>query len=188
MDAWLETTLAMCLRGMAGGAVLGIVPYLGLQFYLDGIDALHCVILSAFMVSSPIFTFLAHPSLSFAVLKSVPVPLVLNALAFLSNSFPRLPPSHCRLFSYTTNILRTPLHHSKILVYLVIASIPLCAFFPSACFLECCSFGIFHVHQYCARAVHMRDLGHFFVSRDIAIWERIECGEHDRNLITHRMF
>lgn len=86
-DAWLGDALLMCLRGMAGGAILGIMLYLALQSYLEGIDALDCVIFGASMLSSVTLIILARPSLSFATLTSVPIPLILHALAFLSNSF-----------------------------------------------------------------------------------------------------
>jgi phosphatidylinositol glycan class O len=86
-DAWLSDILPLCLRGMAGGTIVGILSYLALQSYLDGVDALHCIIFGASLVSSFVFIVSAWPSLSFGTLKYVPVPLILHTLSFFSNSF-----------------------------------------------------------------------------------------------------
>ena len=84
---WLGVALPMCLRGLAGGGIVGMLSYLALSSYLEGIDALHCVIFGAFLVSSFVLIVLARPSLSFATFKCIPVPLILHTLSFLSNSF-----------------------------------------------------------------------------------------------------
>ena len=86
-DAWLSGVMPMCLRGMAGGAVVGILSYVALQSYLEGVDALHCVIFGASFVSSFVFIVLARPSLSLAALKHIPLQLILHTLSFFSNSF-----------------------------------------------------------------------------------------------------
>ncbi|KAF9005177.1 hypothetical protein BDQ17DRAFT_1353965 [Cyathus striatus] len=73
-DDWLKEQLPRIVRGLAGGAVLGVVTYLPLQSYLPGIDALDCVLFAAPLVSS-------------VSLKSIPIILVLHGITFFSNSF-----------------------------------------------------------------------------------------------------
>ncbi|TFK38348.1 hypothetical protein BDQ12DRAFT_109059 [Crucibulum laeve] len=86
-DAWLGTQLNRCIRGAAGGAILGLLGYLGLQSYMPGIDALDCILFSAPLASCITLIISSPPQITLRTLKSTPVILVLHTLAFLSNSF-----------------------------------------------------------------------------------------------------
>ncbi|THV05120.1 hypothetical protein K435DRAFT_648201 [Dendrothele bispora CBS 962.96] len=81
---WLETKLWKSFRGLAGGASLGILLFLGLEPYLQGIDALDCIIFAAPFTSCVVTFFSTPPKLSFS---GVPLLLLLHSLSFLSNSF-----------------------------------------------------------------------------------------------------
>ncbi|KAJ7102828.1 hypothetical protein C8R44DRAFT_716146 [Mycena epipterygia] len=86
-DEWLGDQLQNYIRGAALGSVVGLLAYLGLESYLPGMDALDCILFCGPFTSCIIMIATSPPSLSFPALKSVPVPLILHALAFLSNSF-----------------------------------------------------------------------------------------------------
>ena len=88
-DVWLGDTLPIVLRGMAGGAVLGTLAQFALQSFLEGIDSLQCIMFGVPVVSSIVLIASARPSLlpSVTTLKSIPIPLILHALSFFSNSF-----------------------------------------------------------------------------------------------------
>lgn len=86
-DGWLGVQLARCLRGAAAGAVLGLLGHISLDSYLPGIDALDCILFAAPFISSLVLIVSSRPMLSAETLKSIPVPLILHAIAFLSNSF-----------------------------------------------------------------------------------------------------
>ncbi|KZP23970.1 hypothetical protein FIBSPDRAFT_822718 [Athelia psychrophila] len=90
-EVWLgEEVLPMCVRGMAGGAATGLVGYLALQNYLQGIDAMHCVLFGGSLMSCLILLFhTARPRLSLAHFSpaSIPLSLIIHTAAFLSNSF-----------------------------------------------------------------------------------------------------
>ncbi|KAF7981013.1 hypothetical protein HWV62_35853 [Athelia sp. TMB] len=90
-EEWLGAeVLPMCVRGMAGGAVTGILGYLALQRYLQGIDAMHCVLFASSFASCVVLALhTARPRLSISRFTpaSVPLSLIVHAAAFLSNSF-----------------------------------------------------------------------------------------------------
>ncbi|KAK7472488.1 mannose-ethanolamine phosphotransferase gpi13 [Stygiomarasmius scandens] len=81
---WLEHKLWRCLRGIAGGAALGFLLFLGLEQYLPGMDALDCVIFAAPFTSCLVILFSTPPTFS---VSGVPFLLILHSLSFLSNSF-----------------------------------------------------------------------------------------------------
>ncbi|KAK0227865.1 hypothetical protein IW262DRAFT_1455058 [Armillaria fumosa] len=84
-DQWVAPRVSKSLRGMSGGAVLGLVLSLGLGKYLQGIDSLDCILFAAPLLSSILIIISSPPKLP--TLKSIPVPLVLHTIAFFSNSF-----------------------------------------------------------------------------------------------------
>ncbi|KAG6817786.1 hypothetical protein H0H87_003194 [Tephrocybe sp. NHM501043] len=86
-DAWLGVHLALCLRGLAGGSVVGVVTHLLLAPYLPGIDALDCVLFFSPLISSLIVIVTSPPDMTLQAFKSTPVLLILHTLAFFSNSF-----------------------------------------------------------------------------------------------------
>ncbi|KAG6829632.1 hypothetical protein H0H92_003965 [Tricholoma furcatifolium] len=86
-DAWLSLHLSRCLRGIAGGATVGVVTHLLLASYLPGIDAFDCVLFFAPLLSSLIFIISSPPDVSLEALRSIPILLILHTLAFFSNSF-----------------------------------------------------------------------------------------------------
>ncbi|KAF5348739.1 hypothetical protein D9758_006793 [Tetrapyrgos nigripes] len=81
---WLENKLQGCLRGIAVGATTGVLLFLGLGPYLQGMDALDCIIFAAPFASCIAVLISAPPKVS---LSGVPLILLLHALSFLSNSF-----------------------------------------------------------------------------------------------------
>ncbi|KAF8913454.1 hypothetical protein CPB85DRAFT_1434088 [Mucidula mucida] len=85
-NAYLSSQLPNCMRGIAGGAVVGLLLFIGLEEKLEGIDALDCILFAA-----PIFSSLAlmisSPPPILASIWRLPIPLVLHTLAFFSNSF-----------------------------------------------------------------------------------------------------
>jgi phosphatidylinositol glycan class O len=83
-DEWLGERLQNYVRGAALGAIVGLLAYLGLQPYLPGMDALDCILFCGPFISCIVMIAVSPPSWS---LSSIPVPLILHSLAFLSNSF-----------------------------------------------------------------------------------------------------
>jgi GPI ethanolamine phosphate transferase 3 subunit O len=84
-----SSVLPRSLRGLAGGAVIGFLAYLQLGPYLQGMDALDCVLFSGPLVSSlmvifPALTTILRQKLEFS---SISLPIILHTIAFLSNSF-----------------------------------------------------------------------------------------------------
>ncbi|KAJ7638416.1 hypothetical protein FB45DRAFT_902779 [Roridomyces roridus] len=86
-ESWLGDQLLRYMRGAAVGSVLGILVYLVLGAYLPGMDAMDCILFLAPFASCVTMIATSAPRLSFSMLKSVPLPLVLHTAAFLSNSF-----------------------------------------------------------------------------------------------------
>ncbi|KAJ6525465.1 hypothetical protein DFH09DRAFT_1046410 [Mycena vulgaris] len=86
-DEWLGEQLQNYIRGAAIGSIFGLVAYLGLDSYLPGMDALDCILFCAPFASCIVMIATSAPPLSFSTLKSTPIPLILHAIAFLSNSF-----------------------------------------------------------------------------------------------------
>ncbi|KAG5634046.1 hypothetical protein H0H81_003636 [Sphagnurus paluster] len=84
---WLTMQIANCIRGIAGGAIIGFFAYMPLASYLPGIDSLDCILFAAPIVSSLVMIIQSPPRLTFGTLKSTPVLLILHTLAFFSNSF-----------------------------------------------------------------------------------------------------
>ncbi|KAJ6537676.1 hypothetical protein B0H19DRAFT_1038049 [Mycena capillaripes] len=83
-DAWLGEQLQHYVRGAAVGSVVGLLTSLVLGSYLPGMDALDCILFCAPFASCIVMIAFSPPSVSVA---SIPIPLILHALAFLSNSF-----------------------------------------------------------------------------------------------------
>ncbi|KAF8879596.1 hypothetical protein BD779DRAFT_1551439 [Infundibulicybe gibba] len=86
-NSWLSAQLPQCIRGMAGGAVLGFLAYLPLQKYLDGMDLLDCVLFASPFVSCIALIVSSKPNLTSKSITSIPFILILHTLSFLSNSF-----------------------------------------------------------------------------------------------------
>ncbi|KAG6865191.1 hypothetical protein C0991_004562 [Blastosporella zonata] len=86
-DTWLGLLLKRCLRGLAGGATVGVIVYILFSSYLPGIDALDCVLFFAPLISSLVTIVTSPPNMSLQALKSTPALLILHTLAFFSNSF-----------------------------------------------------------------------------------------------------
>ncbi|KAJ7123819.1 hypothetical protein C8R43DRAFT_1076204 [Mycena crocata] len=83
-DDWLGEQLQNYIRGAAVGSVFGLLVYLVLESYLPGMDALDCILFCAPFVACIVMIATSSPALN---LGSLPVPLLLHAIAFLSNSF-----------------------------------------------------------------------------------------------------
>ncbi|TFK51362.1 hypothetical protein OE88DRAFT_1680095 [Heliocybe sulcata] len=85
----VNSLLMVCMRGLATGAILGCVGYLGLNRIVPEIDALDWTLFDAPLMSSIAVIAYTRPSLSsvFSTLKAIPLPLILHTLAFFSNSF-----------------------------------------------------------------------------------------------------
>ncbi|KAH9920605.1 uncharacterized protein B0H18DRAFT_1023529 [Fomitopsis serialis] len=84
---WAAKARWLCVRGMAAGSILGVLAYLPLRSFVKGLDALHCVLFGAPLVSSLVVIATARPSLSSLRPTASLIPLILHALAFASNSF-----------------------------------------------------------------------------------------------------
>ncbi|KAF8206172.1 hypothetical protein K438DRAFT_1816719 [Mycena galopus ATCC 62051] len=84
-DEWLGEQLQNYVRGAALGCIVGLLVYLGLDSYLPGMDALDCILFCSPFVACIAMIAVSPPS--FPSLTSIPVPLIMHALAFLSNSF-----------------------------------------------------------------------------------------------------
>ncbi|KAJ6475810.1 hypothetical protein C8R47DRAFT_1021326 [Mycena vitilis] len=83
-DEWLGEQLQNYVRGAAVGSIIGLVTYVGLEPYLPGMDALDCILFCAPFVACIVMIAISPPSIT---LTSIPIPLILHALTFLSNSF-----------------------------------------------------------------------------------------------------
>ncbi|KAJ7261752.1 hypothetical protein B0H12DRAFT_1181365 [Mycena haematopus] len=84
-DKWLGEQLQNYVRGAAVGSIVGLLIYLGLDSYLPGMDALDCILFCSPLAGCITMIAVSPPPLP--SLTSIPVPLILHALAFLSNSF-----------------------------------------------------------------------------------------------------
>ncbi|KAF7374645.1 GPI ethanolamine phosphate transferase 3 [Mycena sanguinolenta] len=84
-DEWLGEQLQNYVRGAAVGSIVGLLVYLGAESYLPGMDALDCILFCSPLVGCIAMIAVSPPPLP--SLTSIPVPLILHALAFLSNSF-----------------------------------------------------------------------------------------------------
>ena len=86
-ESWLVGCLSAAGQGAAGGAILGAVWHLGLSNYMPGVSIINTSLFGATLVSS-ISLIISSPSdISLDTIKSVPIILILHAIAFLSNSF-----------------------------------------------------------------------------------------------------
>lgn len=83
-ESWLSSRLYQGLRGIAAGSVLGFIASSSFEPYLQGVDALDCILFIAPLTSCLLMIRLTPPKIN---LQSIPVPLILHTLAFLSNSF-----------------------------------------------------------------------------------------------------
>ncbi|KAJ7472151.1 hypothetical protein FB451DRAFT_1351832 [Mycena latifolia] len=86
-DGWDDWLGNQYIGGAAIGAMFGLVASLGLKSYLPGMGALNCVLFYALFISCIVMISISAPSFSSSTLKSIPVPLILHVIAFLSNSF-----------------------------------------------------------------------------------------------------
>jgi GPI ethanolamine phosphate transferase 3 subunit O len=86
-EGWVDELMPLVIRGCAGGAVVGILSFIGLEKLLGAANALDLVIFGCFMLSSLTVLVARPPSITLNSLRSFPLPLVIHALAFLSNSF-----------------------------------------------------------------------------------------------------
>ncbi|KAK7037483.1 mannose-ethanolamine phosphotransferase gpi13 [Paramarasmius palmivorus] len=87
-EAWAGNKLYQCLRGTAGGAVIGCLGYLALESTLQpiGIDALDCVLFAAPFTSCVMVFFSSPPDPPFSLME-LPWTLILHTISFFSNSF-----------------------------------------------------------------------------------------------------
>ena len=89
-ESWAAGVAWWCSVSGAGGACLGAAGYLAASHYVKGLGLVEAVLFGASFVSSLAVIFYARPSLSapsFRSLTSIPLPLILHAAAFASNSF-----------------------------------------------------------------------------------------------------
>lgn len=84
---WAGNIKQGCVRGMAIGAVSGLVCSVPLKHFVKGIDTLDYVLFAAPLVSSLSVIRSCWPTRVEFKLTSLPLPLILHALAFASNSF-----------------------------------------------------------------------------------------------------
>ncbi|EIN06531.1 hypothetical protein PUNSTDRAFT_136386 [Punctularia strigosozonata HHB-11173 SS5] len=86
-EGWVDDLMPKIIRGCAGGSVVGTLSFIGLEKYMGAISPLDLVIFGSFLLSSIIVVIANPPRLGLATLRSFPLPLVLHAIAFFSNSF-----------------------------------------------------------------------------------------------------
>ncbi|TFY53254.1 hypothetical protein EVJ58_g9552 [Rhodofomes roseus] len=84
---WAAKTRWLCVRGMAAGSALGVIAYIPLRPFMKGVDAVHCTLFGAPLVSSLVIIATARPKASSLRPSSSHILLILHALAFASNSF-----------------------------------------------------------------------------------------------------
>lgn len=86
---WSDETTRQCLRWSGIGSVVGIAAYFATAQFVPVAGLVDCVVFGAAFVSSAAAIFTLRPSLpkSSISLASLPIPLILHTLAFMSNSF-----------------------------------------------------------------------------------------------------
>ena len=89
-ESWAAGATRWYALSGAGGACLGLVGYLTTSRYVKGLGLVEALLFGASFTSSIAAVFSARPSFSipsFRSLTSIPLPLILHAAAFASNSF-----------------------------------------------------------------------------------------------------
>ncbi|KIM60289.1 hypothetical protein SCLCIDRAFT_1217073 [Scleroderma citrinum Foug A] len=89
-ERWEETLdndLRMCLQFGAAGLVAGALVHPILRKYVEGVHFHHVVIFAGAVASSLPLILASRPKINTDTLKTVPIPLILHALCFTSNSF-----------------------------------------------------------------------------------------------------
>ncbi|KAI0631433.1 hypothetical protein C8Q77DRAFT_1126725 [Trametes polyzona] len=89
-ENWTADVRRWCLSSLSGGAMLGFVGYIAASRYVKGLGLFDALLFGMAFTSSLVVVTSSRPSLataSFRSLRSLPLPLILHALAFASNSF-----------------------------------------------------------------------------------------------------
>ncbi|TBU27471.1 hypothetical protein BD311DRAFT_665254 [Dichomitus squalens] len=89
-ESWASEVTRSYVSGAAGGALLGFVGYMTVSRYVKGVGLSESLLFGASFVSSLVVIFSALPSFSIPSVRSltsIPLPLILHAAAFASNSF-----------------------------------------------------------------------------------------------------
>ncbi|KAH9913817.1 uncharacterized protein BXZ73DRAFT_55334 [Epithele typhae] len=89
-ETWASNVTRSFVSSMVGGGLLGFVAWVTISRYVKGVGVVEGPLFGAAFASSLVVIFSAPPSLSgisFASLSALPLPLVLHAAAFASNSF-----------------------------------------------------------------------------------------------------
>uniref|UniRef100_A0A8H7Y5A2 GPI ethanolamine phosphate transferase 2 C-terminal domain-containing protein n=1 Tax=Psilocybe cubensis TaxID=181762 RepID=A0A8H7Y5A2_PSICU len=84
---WLKPRLSGVILAGVCGAILGIAGQQVLRIFVPGVSAIDLSLFTGGMASSVKFIISSPPKISFRMIKSVPILLVLHTVAFLSNSF-----------------------------------------------------------------------------------------------------
>ena len=89
-ESWSAEVRRWYLSSMVGGSFLGFTAYMTVSRYVKGLGLVEALLFGAALTSSLVVIFSALPSLpriSLSSLTAVPLPLILHAAAFASNSF-----------------------------------------------------------------------------------------------------
>jgi len=86
-EPWLNTRLVVATRSGAVGGVVGAVSHLVLSFIMPGVTIIHSTVFGAALASSMAVIVATPPLMSFRLVKSTPIVLILHSMAFFSNSF-----------------------------------------------------------------------------------------------------
>lgn len=86
---WAAAMTRTMVYWAGGGAVVGLVAYLPLRSFVRGVDVLDMALFGSGLASSLAAVSVSLPSISLNSLhlRSIPILLILHALAFLSNSY-----------------------------------------------------------------------------------------------------
>ncbi|KAI8977783.1 hypothetical protein BD414DRAFT_466676 [Trametes punicea] len=89
-ESWTGEVQRWYVTSMFSGALLGFVGYITVSRYVKGIGLFEALLFGSALTSSLVVIASARPSISSMSLRSltsIPIPLILHALAFASNSF-----------------------------------------------------------------------------------------------------
>lgn len=86
-EKWASKRFGKIVRYVVIGAVMGPVIHFPLRSYVPGVSGLHAGLFASSIASCATLLVDSLPALSLPSLLSLPLPLILHTLAFLSNSF-----------------------------------------------------------------------------------------------------
>lgn len=87
-EAWADETRWFCIRGLGAGAILGFAIYFPIHHFVKGVELLDSILFVAPLISCiAVILRGSLPSPATLRITQLPIPLILHALAFASNSF-----------------------------------------------------------------------------------------------------